>query len=253
MASCDKFIFVENLIAPQVLHRGDACLHPAPPPAKLKGDTGLVDLLRSAIEASSDENGWAHLGSVGQHHHQAAAGFRRAELRLRQAQRADGRYDPVHARAAHPARPQARRDLHERQNGTPCKRSRADPFLRMRHLGQPGPTAIRPRTGPGPADVPVQARAEDCCIGRYLARPDATAVRGTGQVCMRERYGRGWAARLRDERCKHGWTKRQIALRIYRADDERTRTGLPDLEHIIRRITGYEADAHLPACQYAEL
>ena len=33
--------------------------------SELKQDTKLVNLLRNAVEASSDESGWAHLGSVG--------------------------------------------------------------------------------------------------------------------------------------------------------------------------------------------
>jgi Fe-S-cluster formation regulator IscX/YfhJ len=35
------------------------------PVPKLKSDTKLITLLRSAIEASADESGWAHLGNVG--------------------------------------------------------------------------------------------------------------------------------------------------------------------------------------------
>jgi hypothetical protein len=35
------------------------------PAARLKGDTTLVNLLRGAVEAASDEDGWAHLGGVG--------------------------------------------------------------------------------------------------------------------------------------------------------------------------------------------
>ncbi|MEJ2673129.1 MAG: OST-HTH/LOTUS domain-containing protein, partial [Deltaproteobacteria bacterium] len=31
----------------------------------LKGDTKLVNLLRSAVEAASDDSGWAHLSAVG--------------------------------------------------------------------------------------------------------------------------------------------------------------------------------------------
>jgi len=33
--------------------------------AQLKGDTALVSLLRSAVEAASDDDGWAPLSSVG--------------------------------------------------------------------------------------------------------------------------------------------------------------------------------------------
>jgi uncharacterized LabA/DUF88 family protein len=33
----------------------------------LRGDTRLVNLLRKAVEAAADEEGWAGLGAVGQH------------------------------------------------------------------------------------------------------------------------------------------------------------------------------------------
>ena len=32
---------------------------------ELKGDAKLVTLLRTALDAASDESGWAHLGAVG--------------------------------------------------------------------------------------------------------------------------------------------------------------------------------------------
>ena len=67
VAACDKFIYVENLTASEAAVPADAGLSPArrAPAAKLKGDTTLVNLLRNAVEASSDEDGWAHLGGVG--------------------------------------------------------------------------------------------------------------------------------------------------------------------------------------------
>ena len=34
---------------------------------ELKGDTKLMNALRSAVESQADEEGWAHLGPVGQH------------------------------------------------------------------------------------------------------------------------------------------------------------------------------------------
>ncbi len=34
---------------------------------ELKGDARLVSLLRQAVEAAADDEGWAHLGAVGQH------------------------------------------------------------------------------------------------------------------------------------------------------------------------------------------
>ena len=67
VAACDKFIYIENLITSAAAAPAGAAFSPAPriSPAKLKGDTALVNLLRSAVEASSDEDGWAHLGGVG--------------------------------------------------------------------------------------------------------------------------------------------------------------------------------------------
>jgi len=41
----------------------------------MKGDTKLVALLRSALEAASDESGWAHLGTVGSNIAKQASGF----------------------------------------------------------------------------------------------------------------------------------------------------------------------------------
>jgi len=47
-------------------------VEPAQPPkkrtaAELRGDTSLVNLLRSATEATKGEDGWSHLGAVGNH------------------------------------------------------------------------------------------------------------------------------------------------------------------------------------------
>ncbi len=61
VAACDKFIFTEVL-------RFQESAEPAGRPKtaiELKRDTKLVSLLRTALEAASDESGWAHLGSVG--------------------------------------------------------------------------------------------------------------------------------------------------------------------------------------------
>jgi hypothetical protein len=46
----------------------------------------LRALLRSAVEAGSDDDGWTHLGSVGNIITQAAPRLRHAQLRLRQAE-----------------------------------------------------------------------------------------------------------------------------------------------------------------------
>jgi uncharacterized LabA/DUF88 family protein len=68
VAACDKFIYIENLAydhdeaAPP-----DVALKPTPrvPAAELKRDASLVNMLRNAVEAASDDDGWAALASVG--------------------------------------------------------------------------------------------------------------------------------------------------------------------------------------------
>ena len=61
VSACDKFIFTE------VLRFQDNSEPPVKPKTsnELKRDTKLVILLRNALEAASDESGWAHLGAVG--------------------------------------------------------------------------------------------------------------------------------------------------------------------------------------------
>ncbi|GAB4590165.1 NYN domain-containing protein [Nocardia sp. IFM 10818] len=60
VAACDKFVYVENLApAPQsafttVRDRPETMLRPE-----------LAQLVAAAVEASSDEDGWAHMGAVG--------------------------------------------------------------------------------------------------------------------------------------------------------------------------------------------
>ena len=71
VSACDKFIFLEVLITkedsePAVRKRSTN---------ELKGDTKLVTLFRNAIEAASDESGWAHLGAVGSNIAQQAPEF----------------------------------------------------------------------------------------------------------------------------------------------------------------------------------
>ncbi len=61
VSACDRFIFTEVL-------RFQESTEPAVKRKnanELKGDAKLVALLRSAMEAASDESGWAHLGAVG--------------------------------------------------------------------------------------------------------------------------------------------------------------------------------------------
>jgi uncharacterized LabA/DUF88 family protein len=68
VAACDKFIYIENLTyaddaaAPEVAAPKSA---PRASAAKLKADAALVNQLRNAVEAASDDDGWAPLGSIG--------------------------------------------------------------------------------------------------------------------------------------------------------------------------------------------
>jgi len=61
VSACDKFIYTEVLRAKteesEVIVKKTS--------SELKQDTKLVNLLRNAVESSSDESGWAHLGTVG--------------------------------------------------------------------------------------------------------------------------------------------------------------------------------------------
>ena len=59
VAACDKFIYTENLGDEAPVKAG------AKPATKLKRDRALDSLLAEAVEAASDDEGWAHLGAVG--------------------------------------------------------------------------------------------------------------------------------------------------------------------------------------------
>lgn len=63
VSACDKFIYVDVLRPPEEKEK--------PPSAKgtkeLRGDTKLISLIRNAMDAASDEEGWAHLGGIGSH------------------------------------------------------------------------------------------------------------------------------------------------------------------------------------------
>lgn len=63
VAACDKFIYTEVLRSEEEAQRDHSFKRMST--HELKQDTKLVNLTRNAIEASSDESGWAHLGQVG--------------------------------------------------------------------------------------------------------------------------------------------------------------------------------------------
>ena len=74
--ACSTFLFVENLgnesvqlkssEAAQAIATEVDTLQPIPS-AKLRMDTRLVKLLRSAVQSAANEDGWAMLGTVGNH------------------------------------------------------------------------------------------------------------------------------------------------------------------------------------------
>lgn len=61
VSACDRFIYTEIFLTSQ----NETETVKKWPPNKLKQDTRLVNLFRTAIEASSNEDGWANLGPVG--------------------------------------------------------------------------------------------------------------------------------------------------------------------------------------------
>ena len=61
VSACDKFIYTEVLRAKT--DESEAIVKRSS--SELKQDRKLVSLLRNAVEASSDESGWAHLAPVG--------------------------------------------------------------------------------------------------------------------------------------------------------------------------------------------
>jgi uncharacterized LabA/DUF88 family protein len=61
VSACDKFTFVDILRDPSEAPKKTS----AASAENLKRDNALINLLRSAIETSADEGGWADLGEVG--------------------------------------------------------------------------------------------------------------------------------------------------------------------------------------------
>jgi uncharacterized LabA/DUF88 family protein len=61
VSACDKFIYTEVLRS----QTDEGAVIKRKTTAELKQDTRLVSLVRNAVEASSDDSGWANLGPVG--------------------------------------------------------------------------------------------------------------------------------------------------------------------------------------------
>lgn len=62
--SCSPFIYIENLIPPADTKSGTSAAPPRKTKAKLRQDSALVRLLRTAVEQASDDDGWANMGQV---------------------------------------------------------------------------------------------------------------------------------------------------------------------------------------------
>ena len=70
--ACSQFIFTENLVEIEETEterksKTSAAGDTKQSRAQLRKDTKLVKLLRTAVEQSVEEDGWAHLGQVGQY------------------------------------------------------------------------------------------------------------------------------------------------------------------------------------------
>lgn len=61
VSACDKFIYTEVLVSKE----DDTLSIKRKSTNELKQDTKLINLLRNAADASSDDSGWSHLGAVG--------------------------------------------------------------------------------------------------------------------------------------------------------------------------------------------
>ena len=73
VANADLVVFIDNRMLDGGTHTEDGCIARVDDAVKisrkkaseLKQDSKLVNLLRSAVENSSDDSGWAHLAVVG--------------------------------------------------------------------------------------------------------------------------------------------------------------------------------------------
>jgi uncharacterized protein (TIGR00288 family) len=61
--ACSQFTYVERLIQPSA--KPDDPVLKASDTKDLRGDTRLVQMLHNAVDAASGDDGWAHLGEVG--------------------------------------------------------------------------------------------------------------------------------------------------------------------------------------------
>lgn len=62
--SCSPFIYIENLMASSQSEAESGSQPVKKPKAKLRQDASLVRLLRTAVEQTCDDDGWANMGRV---------------------------------------------------------------------------------------------------------------------------------------------------------------------------------------------
>jgi uncharacterized protein (TIGR00288 family) len=65
--ACSQFIYTENLRNESEEKPGESAAIARRTRNELRSDTELVRLLRTSVEQTSEDNGWAHLGRVGQY------------------------------------------------------------------------------------------------------------------------------------------------------------------------------------------
>lgn len=63
VAACSQFTYVEGL--GQATPESPDAVEPTVAPVNLRSDTRLVQMLRNAVDAASNDDGWSHLGTVG--------------------------------------------------------------------------------------------------------------------------------------------------------------------------------------------
>ena len=73
VSACDRFIYTEVFAETSADHSEQAS--PSQSKKKLRGDTKLMDLLRTSVDAASDEAGWAALSTVGGYINKTATDF----------------------------------------------------------------------------------------------------------------------------------------------------------------------------------
>ncbi len=74
VSACDRFVYTEVFAAPTQSER-KAPERPAKSEKELRCDTGLLNLVRTAIDTASGDDGWAPLSTVGSYMNKTSADF----------------------------------------------------------------------------------------------------------------------------------------------------------------------------------